>query len=140
LPLDHFTKHAMTRDRLRGECRACRTEESREYRRRKPEIAAAASKRWREKNRAKATRATWRAMVRKKYGLSLEEYNEIIARGCAICGAAEGKMCLDHDHLSGRVRDALCGHCNRGIGMFRDDPELLEKAASYLVLHGRARA
>ncbi len=26
----------------------------------------------------------------------------------------------------------LCGHCNTGLGMFKDNPDLLEKAIFYL--------
>ena len=50
---------------------------------------------------------------------------------CVICGSEE-KLVVDHDHASGKVRGMLCNHCNRGLGHFRDDPQLLEFAAQYL--------
>jgi hypothetical protein len=50
---------------------------------------------------------------------------------CVICGAG-GPLVVDHCHASGKVRGMLCSHCNRGLGHFRDDPELLEFAAEYL--------
>jgi hypothetical protein len=50
---------------------------------------------------------------------------------CVICGDT-GALVVDHDHKTGVVRGMLCNHCNRGLGHFRDDPELLEFAAQYL--------
>lgn len=52
-------------------------------------------------------------------------------RQCVICGD-DGPLVVDHDHQNGEVRGMLCNHCNRGLGHFRDDPELLEFAAEYL--------
>ena len=51
---------------------------------------------------------------------------------CVICGVSE-KLVVDHDHVTGQVRGMLCNHCNRGLGHFRDDPELLEFARMYLL-------
>jgi hypothetical protein len=51
---------------------------------------------------------------------------------CVICGSNE-KLVVDHDHKTGEIRGMLCNHCNRGLGHFRDDPELLEFARIYLL-------
>lgn len=56
---------------------------------------------------------------------------------CAICRvsfAESRKPRLDHCHLTGAVRGALCDDCNLGLGLFRDDPVRLENAAKYVAL------
>ena len=55
---------------------------------------------------------------------------------CAICGSSDpGSKAgwnLDHCHSTGRIRFILCTHCNRGLGAFRDDSNLMRKAADML--------
>ena len=52
---------------------------------------------------------------------------------CAICTKPfPGRIAIDHDHRTGRVRGLLCTSCNTGIGKLGDDPELLLRAISYL--------
>jgi len=57
---------------------------------------------------------------------------------CAICERPfKGKVraCTDHCHSSGKVRAFLCSNCNTGLGMYKDRPELLRRAADYLETH-----
>jgi hypothetical protein len=79
-------------------------------------------------------------IVVNKYHITVDRYRDLMSRGCAICGATED-LVIDHDHAccpdkcrscGECVRAALCGDCNRGIGLFREDPRLLERAAAYV--------
>lgn len=49
---------------------------------------------------------------------------------CEICGRPATER--DHDHITGRIRGALCGYCNSGIGYMGDNPDLLHRAELYL--------
>lgn len=56
---------------------------------------------------------------------------------CPICekGSIPGvtaNLVKDHDHETGKARAWLCDSCNTGLGRFKDNVELLEKAISYL--------
>jgi hypothetical protein len=76
----------------------------------------------------------------KRYGISLEDYNQILETQngvCSICatdepGGLHKKFQVDHDHSTGEVRGLLCCKCNRGLGYFSDNPLTLAKASSYL--------
>jgi hypothetical protein len=76
-----------------------------------------------------------RNKIKSKYGISLEDYSEILRRqgeGCAICGLLKPTMHVDHCHDTGQVRGVLCGTCNPGIGLLGDNIQLLESAIRYL--------
>lgn len=71
----------------------------------------------------------------KVYGISKKEAQRWLAIiACEICGATDRRMNLDHDHNQpkGVMRGRLCSQCNRGLGLFQDNPERLEQAAKYL--------
>jgi len=54
---------------------------------------------------------------------------------CAICRKAfDGPRSfqIDHCHVSGKVRGALCPSCNNGLGAFGDSAQRLEAAITYL--------
>jgi Recombination endonuclease VII len=42
------------------------------------------------------------------------------------------RLHIDHDHVTGRVRGLLCLHCNTSLGLFGEDPALMDRAADYL--------
>ena len=81
--------------------------------------------------------------LKNQYGLTIEDV-EIILKNqgykCAICGeelflfGSSNKLTahVDHNHETGEVRGLLCDKCNRGLGYFRDNPEYLLSAISYL--------
>lgn len=41
--------------------------------------------------------------------------------------------CLDHDHKNGKFRGWICHNCNRALGAFKDNPEMLIQGLLYLV-------
>jgi hypothetical protein len=59
---------------------------------------------------------------------------------CMICSKEQPKKAqskkvrlkIDHDHRTGQVRGLLCHTCNAGLGMFKDNIELLHRAIMYL--------
>jgi hypothetical protein len=77
-----------------------------------------------------------------KYRIRLSDYMKMYEEQdgrCAICLIAPtgenswDKLCVDHDHSTGKVRKLLCRECNWGLGKFADDPERLLAAAAYLI-------
>jgi hypothetical protein len=55
---------------------------------------------------------------------------------CYLCGDKVNEyLCVDHDHNTGLYRKLLCRSCNSGLGLLKDNPELLRKAASYIEEH-----
>ena len=72
----------------------------------------------------------------KKFGLTLEDFDRLAQAGCALCEAAEaggkGRFHVDHDHATGAFRGLLCHSCNTGLGHFKDQSAVLEKAARYV--------
>jgi hypothetical protein len=54
---------------------------------------------------------------------------------CRICGGlpdATGRLCVDHNHATGKVRGLLCRLCNAGLGAFRDNVKCVAEALKYL--------
>lgn len=115
----------------RRECRACRKEQAKAWQVKNREHLRAYQARW-SRDPAVRERTAINHLVR-RYGLTEQEAVAFRnARECQLCGASDQRLHVDHCHITGRVRGALCGRCNRALGMFGDDPLRLEEAAAYL--------
>lgn len=91
-----------------------------------------------------AVKAKQRQRHFQKYGLTAADVERLkIEQGgkCGLCrrpfdpGKKEDSGHVDHDHQTNTVRSILCHFCNSGLGLFFDNPELLEAAANYLRQH-----
>ena len=89
---------------------------------------------WQKANSERKRKYDKKRDLKRLYNLSLSEFNSLKRKQnneCAICGDKE-KLCVDHDHKTGKVRGLLCHKCNRGLGYFKDDPFVLHEATEYL--------
>ena len=96
-------------------------------------------KEWRLKNKEKIKETDRKWCFMNKYGITIEQYNEIYNKQegkCAVCGqhqdSLKQKLAVDHDHKTGKVRGLLCNKCNRNLGSFNDDIIILARAIEYL--------
>jgi hypothetical protein len=65
------------------------------------------------------------------YGLTVGEANEIYARGCELCGS-DKRLCIDHNHETGKVRGCLCSGCNTLVGFIERKWHLLGAVAEWI--------
>lgn len=129
-------------------CKQCETEKSSDMFQKdiskkggfRPECKECTAKNRKERYNPASNR---RNNLQKTFGKGvLDTYQELFDKQegvCAICSSAENgrykHLSIDHCHDSGKIRGLLCNNCNRGIGLLKDNPELLRKAAEYVETH-----
>ena len=86
--------------------------------------------------------AGWKSNLLTKFGMTPVDYAELYANQggkCAICDVEQKdedrRFAVDHDHETGKVRALLCASCNKGLGHFKDNFNILIAAAIYLRTH-----
>lgn len=129
LPISHFQRNTAQRtfDGYAPYCRSCRSAE------RRRNYADPV-------RRNKYKRATENNRLHRLYGLTVDDVAEQKQQRsfrCDICGMERRGQHLqalhvDHCHRTGVFRGMLCNHCNRGLGLFFDEPARLRAAAAYL--------
>ena len=91
-------------------------------------------------NKEKINAEGRRSHLKNKYGITVEQYDEMVEvreGKCDICGGTEthhrsGRMNVDHCHTTGKVRGLLCFRCNTFLGATKDSIDILKKAILYL--------
>jgi hypothetical protein len=136
-PLDEFHRHKSPRDGRQGRCKACQVAGIRANHQNNPRKHAAYNREWDRRNPDKKADT----QLKSRLGLAHGTYATMLATQdgkCGICdttkpgGNTWKRFPVDHDDITGQVRGLLCNSCNNGIGRFRHDPILLQKAISYL--------
>ena len=89
-----------------------------------------------ERKLERSRRSRRRLRLKNHFGISLEEYDALLAKQngvCAICKKKSARsLCVDHCHATGLIRGLLCNRCNGGLAFFKDDPARMRKATAYL--------
>ena len=97
-------------------------------------------KKWKKENPEKIKEHSRKAQLKRKYGITLEKYKELLwlqDGHCVFCDRTPdqeryGVLCVDHDHKTGKIRGLLCITHNRALGVFGDNEEGLLKALRYV--------
>lgn len=142
--LEDFHKDKKSKDGRCFYCKECNKSKTRAY------YAGLDKTAEKQRGKSRAESGEYRDyQYKKKYGISLEEYNLLLKEQggkCAICGITREEcndkraLPIDHDHACcpgviscGKcVRGILCHSCNRGVGLLKDSPKNLRQAADYL--------
>lgn len=121
---DFFNRNLKTKDGKNSHCKACEYEQIQN---------------WRKNNVGSLRQIERRAHLKRQFGITVEQYEELLASQnecCAICerhsSEFKTRLAVDHDHVTGRIRGLLCTYCNhRLVGRHRDGG-LLRKIADYV--------
>jgi hypothetical protein len=86
-----------------------------------------------------------RANLRNSYGITLEQYQQMVNQQnnlCLGCGRPPRgnhvnarRLNVDHDHKTGKVRGLLCSECNRALGLVDENIDTLINLAAYVERH-----
>ena len=122
-PIGEFSKHSISPDGIRAHCRSC---------------VKIYFKSWYTVNGRDVK-------LRSLYGITPGGYEAMLESQnlrCKICNKhiddEIGNLCVDHDHVTGKVRGLLCHNCNTALGKFRDSPEIILNAYEYLLHNGES--
>ena len=124
-PVSEFFKSMQTKDGLFSYCKPCKVDANRK-----------SDDKRRSANRVAFLNQRRGWHLKTKYGITIEKYNELVLTQngkCLVCeGKLDDKLCVDHDHKTGKIRALLCQDCNRGLGMFKESVDSLKRAIKYL--------
>lgn len=135
-PEKNFYNDKRARDGYQAICRICHKKYNVERRLERPHV----NRNWQRSYRKQEPRRVLATKLRREYGISLEQYDDLLAAQGGRCGACSrtepggvsNQWHVDHEHTTRAVRGLLCHFCNTGIGLLGDDLEGLLRAVDYL--------
>lgn len=120
LPIDKFQKDVSKKDGVRPECKTCTAAKRKE----RYNVQSVRVNNLNKKFKGKDPIKFYEDSFKKQKGC------------CAICSSPENgrynHLSIDHDHSTGVLRGLLCNNCNRALGLFKDNADVLLKAVDYL--------
>jgi hypothetical protein len=136
----HAKRYIEQKDKLKAQLKKYKIENKE-----KLEIASLL---WKKNNPDKVKKYQRATNLRKNFGISLDEYEQMLMAQnnlCAICEKPEtfihhqtkepARLAVDHCHATGKVRKLLCKSCNTALGLFKDDVNAIANAVQYLKDH-----
>jgi hypothetical protein len=115
------------------------------WREKNPEKARELQRAYRAKRRAEgkqaaSTNQVWRWTLKNKFGLTEDEYNNMVTQQgnkCAICYTTDPcnrgrRWRVDHCHTTNKVRALLCHNCNVTLGLVGEDTDRLRRMIEYI--------
>lgn len=129
-----YISRSLNKEYRKSYCKNCSTKKLAQWRHKNPIKSRNHVKKWQKENPEKYRNS----QLKRKYGISIEEYNELLKNQnnvCAICEIhkpLELFLCVDHNHKTSKIRGLLCSNCNVAIGLLKDNPIFFDKASIYL--------
>jgi hypothetical protein len=130
--LTEFYKWSLSKDGYQHRCKKCDDK---------------AVKAYRKKHRERFLTNMRKANLKHKYGITIEDYEHMLKEQnyrCKLCTKHQEdndcwptsdttmRLAVDHVHDTGKIRGLLCNRCNRALGLFNEDAELLKRASEYV--------
>jgi len=136
--INDFYDSKYVKDGKENQCKKCRLDRSIN----RKELDRERKKLWQAKFKAenpdKVYNQARQDRYKRLYGITILDYYRMLKEQeekCAICGTTEIKrkaFDVDHCHITKTVRGLLCNNCNRGLGHFQDNINILKNAIKYL--------
>ena len=151
-PLNLFSKNKSKKEGLNSVCKECHKTYIKKHYQKNKEYYVENAEIWKTKNpnRRKEIALQYARknpdkirnnFLKSQYGITLDQFNVKLVSQKYKCVICDNKFensrdtHMDHCHKTGKVRDILCGSCNKGLGHFKDSIKTLLAAAKYLTKH-----
>jgi len=142
-----FHRYDKKKNGFTSQCKACRNENRKRNYWLDPEKSKAKVRNYRqhlkETDPQKVFLSNRKNNLKRAYGISLEDYNEILKNQnfkCAVCEkehieAEKKRLVVDHCHNSEKIRELLCNNCNTALGLLKENVQVVEKLKDYIIKH-----